>query len=620
MRKITALVLSVLMIAASLTLMASATKPMVSGGFNPVGTPVSSADEFAAMAPDGQYYLTKDITVSASYANSFTGTFDGNGYTVTVSAPMFINVNGATIKNLITAGTVTTSILAADYGYNANASAAVAACANGNCTFENIINKADILSGAPDNTKNSFFGGILGVAIGETDFTFTNCVNDGKVIYTGETGNASCGGIIGLTVNNVKNTFITNCINNGEIYAKSVAATGASGGMIGWVQGSGSDTFIGCVNNGKVHGYSKSSTGRIGGFLGYTIATLTTFKDCINNGFVTADADTAVNACVAGFVGYNNQTAAKTQVVMSFTDCANTADLSYTGTAPAAYLAGFVGYTRLACDFTDCLNSGNITSDYTGEGSKNYDAGGLVSVLGASGIDCASTFKNCVNTGNLISDNYRAGGMTSYAYGTTNGYPVFDGCVVICDIISGQYAGGLASYFNTAGVVAKNNFICVPTIESTTDPHKANALFWDNKCAPAAENISGNIIISNTQYLYASGTSDAAAWSSEAVPGVELVNSGAFATVLTDADVKSGKAAYEYNQIVGSTVLYQDLKNGGLPTVEANDKNVVLFENGAYTNPVEKPSEPTGDAAVYFAVVALISVCGIAFVAKKREN
>ncbi len=618
MRKITALILSVLMIAATLTFFASAA---------PAGTAVSTAEEFAAMAADGQYYLSADITISASYASSFTGTFDGNGHTVTVTAPMFINVNGATIKNLTTVGEVATSIFAEEFGYSANASAAVAACANGNCTFENIVNKADILPGAPDNTKNSFFGGILGIAIGATDFTFTNCVNEGKVIYTGATGNVSCGGIIGLTVNNVKNTFITDCLNNGEIYAKSVAATGASGGMIGWVQGSGSDTLIGCVNNGKIGGYSKSSTGRIGGFIGYTIATLTTFKDCINNGSVTADADTAVNACVAGFVGYNNQTAAKTQVVMSFTNCTNTADLSYTGTAPAAYLAGFVGYTRLACDFINCLNSGNITSDYTGEGSKNYDAGGLVSVLGASGIDCPSTFKNCVNTGNLISDNYRAGGMTSYVYGTANGYPIFDGCVVICDIISGQYAGGLASYFNTDGVVVKNCYINVPTIESPADPLKANAFFWDNKCAPKEGNVSGNIVISNTKYLMAAGADwNTVAWS-DSTPGVEMANPGALATVPSEADIKSGKVAYEYNQAVGATVLYQDLANGGLPTTVKNEEHEVLFADGKYSNPVKEPetteppvSEPTGDVAPIFMIIAAVSVLGVAIVAKKREN
>ena len=37
------------------------------------------------MQPDGTYRLTADITVTKPYANEFTGTFDGNGHTVTLA-------------------------------------------------------------------------------------------------------------------------------------------------------------------------------------------------------------------------------------------------------------------------------------------------------------------------------------------------------------------------------------------------------------------------------------------------------------------------------------------------------------------------------------------------------
>ena len=50
---------------------------------------------------NGNYYLTGDVTVTATYADEFTGTFDGKGYTVTTSVPLFNKVNGATIKTLL---------------------------------------------------------------------------------------------------------------------------------------------------------------------------------------------------------------------------------------------------------------------------------------------------------------------------------------------------------------------------------------------------------------------------------------------------------------------------------------------------------------------------------------
>ena len=72
----------------------------------PEGTAITDAAGFAAMDPAGTYYLANDITLDASYAQVFAGTFDGNGKTVTVSAPMFAEIAGATIKNFTVAGAI----------------------------------------------------------------------------------------------------------------------------------------------------------------------------------------------------------------------------------------------------------------------------------------------------------------------------------------------------------------------------------------------------------------------------------------------------------------------------------------------------------------------------------
>ncbi len=637
MRRITALFLSVLMIAASLSLLAGAADiGKTDNAYAPVGTAIATAEDFAAMAADGQYYLTADITVSASYASTFTGTFDGNGHTVTLSAPLFIHLNGATVKNLTVEGSITSSVLTAKdtHGYGANASGAIAAVANGDTTVQNILNNASVMPVYPANGVNSFFGGLVGMTVGASNFKFIDCKNTGKVSADYAEKNIACGGIVGLTPEKVASVRFESCVNTGEIYAKSGVNTAAVGGIAAWVHDhTALAEFDKCENYGKISAYSgsKGGTTRIGGMVGYITAYKATFNDCHNHGDVTADADTQVNPCIGGMVGYAAYAAGKTEVVLEFTGCTNTFDLKYSGNGPfkSVFLAGIMAYSKLACNFTDCINYGDITSDYIGTediSKKEYDAAGIADVLGANGIDCHSTFKNCINLGNITSDGYRAAGIDAYAYGTASAYPVFDGCIVICDSITGQYAGGLAAYFNTNGVVAKNNYIAVPTISSSTDEHKANAFFWDNKCAPKEGNVAGNIVISNTKYLMAAGSNwETVAWS-DSTPGVELANAGALATVPAEADVKSGKVAYEYNQAVGATVLYQDLANGGLPTVEADEDHVVMFENGAYTNPVKsdvtEPGEAPsgGDSAYIFMALALVSVIGVAAVAKKREN
>lgn len=66
---------------------------------------VNDAAAFAAMDQTGNYYLTADITLSATYNGTFAGTLDGKGHTVTVSAPVFENVKG-TVKDLVIKGKV----------------------------------------------------------------------------------------------------------------------------------------------------------------------------------------------------------------------------------------------------------------------------------------------------------------------------------------------------------------------------------------------------------------------------------------------------------------------------------------------------------------------------------
>ena len=71
----------------------------VDSAYTPEGVAVTTAEEFAAMTADGKYYLANNIELSATYPADFTGTLDGNGKTLTVSAPVFKNLKG-TVKNL----------------------------------------------------------------------------------------------------------------------------------------------------------------------------------------------------------------------------------------------------------------------------------------------------------------------------------------------------------------------------------------------------------------------------------------------------------------------------------------------------------------------------------------
>ena len=196
MRRLISVALAVFMILAmmtgafSTTISAADADGSVPAGYTPEGTAINSAEEFAAMAADGKYYLAADITITASYATEFTGTFDGNGKTVTVSAPMFANLNGATVKNLKTVGEIAYADYAAENRLNTGAVAGVARLS----TFENVYNEATIFgakTGYVDEVVNAETlettkeyhglntGGLVGLIEGTT--TFKDCANGGNV-------------------------------------------------------------------------------------------------------------------------------------------------------------------------------------------------------------------------------------------------------------------------------------------------------------------------------------------------------------------------------------------------------------------------------------------------------
>lgn len=183
---------------------------------------IGTAEAFAAMEPDGNYQLTEDITVTAPYGNDitgftgFTGTFDGNGHTVTLditASTAYVGLfsklaGGAVVRNVITAGSVT-----ATGKNNVGGIAGVADTELGAITISNCKNEAAIKG-------NKVVGGILGGCT-EDDYalTISACANEGNI-----SGTRNIGGICG-TLENAH--FIKNCYNSGAVTGSTI------GGILG---------------------------------------------------------------------------------------------------------------------------------------------------------------------------------------------------------------------------------------------------------------------------------------------------------------------------------------------------------------------------------------------------
>ena len=182
---------------------------------------IGTAEKFAEMQPDGSYRLTADITVTAPYANDFSGTFDGNGHTVTLeitastaNVGLFSKLaGGAVVKNVKVDGTVS----------GTEGVAGIAAQANG-ATISGCINCAII------SATGRYVGGIVGKLRGGT---VENCYNTGAISSSRDRKGVNLGGIAGYIDSNGS---VKNCYNSGT--TSVTADTSNYAAIAGWCDNS----------------------------------------------------------------------------------------------------------------------------------------------------------------------------------------------------------------------------------------------------------------------------------------------------------------------------------------------------------------------------------------------
>ena len=540
----------------------------------PAGTAITNEAEFLAMDAAGTYYLANDITLTQSYAAVFTGTFDGNGKTVTVSAPMFANFAG-TAKNLTIAGAVNV-----ETGF----AGALAATSDGGTAvvLENIINNASV-------TGTDVVGGLIGQLGGKdsangVSFTATNCVNNGTV-----TGVQQTGGILGYGFFNVGNdlatdagALFTGCVNNGAVSS----TLGHTGGIMGRSAYSKSVKFDKCVNNGAICGGHNT-----GGIFGHATSTVTYMTYCQNNGTITNVETPATDSVYAGgLIGYGQGTKAKTM--------------------PASD-----GFYANKIEF--CINTGDVIGAYR--------AGGIAASTGASGAYGLSVTQYCINTGDITARGLgtsaaanAAGGIQGYGYGSgTAEYAYVMNCITTGNVTSMNTEKGVASYFlgyiSSDKAVVKDN-VALGTLNSGAGNNYA--LCWNNAKEFAPENITGNSLPAGSTY--------ALTYENAIVDKVYEIGA------TNEAALASGEAIYAINQAAGKDVFFMEAGTFA-PTLEAAEDGsnaIVKNADGTYGNPVKEPettepevpvTPPTGDSSVIFAVIAIVSVIGVATIAKKRE-
>lgn len=252
------------------------------------------------MPADAIVKVNADVTLPAgtpTYTTDFSGTLDGQGYTVSgITNTLFKKIKNGTVKNITLEGSI-------DYTTQsdnniARKAAAVAWDAAG-VTLEDVICKVDVATAASDLNA----GGIIGYA---NEAQFTNCVYAGTYTANWTGADGAVGGIAGYIRTNSGTNVYTNCAFTGTLNV-----TGASAGknlFVGGLVGKHRQADVQVVNftnTGAINVATTDGSVYVGGFIGTDndVANLTMsglFEGTIN----------APGATVDNFLALDDKTAA----------------------------------------------------------------------------------------------------------------------------------------------------------------------------------------------------------------------------------------------------------------------------------------------------------------------
>jgi len=515
------------------------------------GSAIKTAGDFAAMTADGDYYLDADISIDTTYETAFTGTFDGNGHTVTLTAPMFAQFDG-TVRDL--------NIEGIELSGNKNL-AAFALYTSKGITAINVVNTVNIrVTGiSDDKTSGLIAGGILADSNMASINIFKSCVNYGNItvetaVVSDETKGTNYGTFVGGIVGRADTLNIKFSENHGDITALS--NTSMVGGIVGraaYVAFYSLCDIVDCTNTGNI--VSGQDAGGMAGYIGVSandIYVPYTIKNCDNSGNI------AGGYRAGGFVGYCYSSGATTKYYLEITSSITTGNVKagrpnfdLAGNEQYAFASLFVGYANSVNNkIQGCLAIGELSA-ITGD---NYVTPFYV-IMGCSSAITALC---------PISENYLCDNNTTewYTYATAEANVAQ--CITISDAISNNMltrctydelkSGSILTKLNEAAGAS----IFVQNLATDDYPKFDSALREQNATADLVE-FEETTVVSETTTVAPDITTAPVVITTTAAPTTTVVPSTTTpVTTNTDDTTKTsgcGKSATIFNSIMIISIL-----------------------------------------------------------------
>lgn len=470
------------------------------------------------------YRLGKDIDlegVNLPEVETLQTIFDGQGHSLCnlkLGNSLFRTITATgSVKNLVIDESCELSMAGdiENFGFVAQTSA-------GN--IENVVNNADIVI---TSLAKGYKGSICGVSTG----TVSNCINQGKITYSGaphDDGSVYIGGVLGRM--NAADIAVSRSRNEGDIeiiFSGELQQSIYVGGVCGAVNNN--SKALACTNSGDVTVKCKgsNSNAHAAGIVAYAGGEV---ADCSNSGNILFRSETAEGLADAGVKGTG------VAGIASYLGWAGNKVKNNTNTGNVTMAAGFTtGYQTVGsatkfssnvagvfahiykCDIENCHNTGVVTSVFgciENCPSSGYNTTARQSIGGvvSSGWGIIA---NCSNKGKIVADwrttahseslakNFvtQAGGIVGGDYHSDQLSTIVRDCVnegdleIVCDASGSNNAfGGISGWPTKENASGKSVENCVNRGNIIVDGFGKSRV---GGIIGGAANLSGNINYGN---------------------------------------------------------------------------------------------------------------------------
>ena len=384
--------------------------------------------------------VTSYVPVTAEYSGEIAGN--------EVRIGGLVSSNYGTVRNSRAHGNITVTGTINKYVY---AGGITGWFSSSGISVESSVNTGDI---TVNSDKLQGVGGIAGMFQGGN---ITGCDNSGKITVTDADKGSYCGGIVGfIQIRSESPSTISDCDNTGEFDMDNDDIRGL-GGIAGVIHGYAQSgvTISGCTNSSPVFiskGHRNLSGDKgIGGILG--LSTSSTNKQhrivsCANSGAVyykdkrgLTAIDDVTYTTAGGIAGILVEQ-------MEVTDCINTGDVS-SDMASNNNIGGIAGLMWNTTKISGCTNSGNVTLDFEVGTAESPGAGVRAGIGGIAGLmRGSSSLEGNTNNGSVsmtlrnIGNHCSAGGMAG----------VVEGSITLADNINnGAVSSDVAQTYKSVG-------------------------------------------------------------------------------------------------------------------------------------------------------------------------